>query len=252
MEKLYELYERYRDYILSFILLVIIITSEAFLYYKLDSNINENIKTNKEDKTIIKKEKDNSNTKKELIYVDVKGEVQSPGVYSFEKGRVIDAIDKAGGITNNADTSINNLGKKLSDEMVIIIYSKSEIKKIQKVLRKKKKAIEKCNELTSNNSCLTENDLIFNENKTNAIKEKEKVNSKNNNTNNNSRKVSGKISINTASKEELMTLTGIGESKAEKIIEYRNNNKFTDISEIKNVKGIGESIFEKIKDNITI
>ena len=48
-----------------------------------------------------------------------------------------------------------------------------------------------------------------------------------------------------------MTLSGIGESKAENIIEYRKQNKFNDISDIKNVKGIGDSIFEKIKNNIT-
>ena len=47
-----------------------------------------------------------------------------------------------------------------------------------------------------------------------------------------------------------MTLTGIGESKADKIIEYRKNNKFNTIEDIKNISGIGDSIFEKIKDNI--
>lgn len=251
MDKFYELYERYRDYILSFLLLIIIISSEVFMYYKLDSSIEKNNRSNSEEKTVIKEEKNNSNSQKELVYVDVKGEVKSPGVYSFETGRVIDAIDKAGGTTNNADTSINNLGKKLTDEMVIIIYSKNEVKKMMKVLKKKKKAIDKCNEVISNNSCLTEKDLTFNENIKNKEKEKPKSNS-NSKSESNKTNISGKISINTASKKELMTLTGIGESKAEKIIEYRNNNKFTDISEIKNVKGIGESIFEKIKDNITI
>ena len=62
-----------------------------------------------------------------------------------------------------------------------------------------------------------------------------------------------KISLNHATKEELLTLTGIGESKANLIIEYRNQNGgFKTIEEIKNVKGIGDKMFEKIKDNITI
>lgn len=249
MEKIYELYERYRDYILSFILLIIIIISELFMYYKLNNSIEKNIMINNEKPTIIKEEKTEKAENKDIIYVDVKGEVISPGVYSFEKGRVIDAINKAGGTTNSADTSINNLGKKLTDEMVIIIYSKNEVKKMMKVINKKKKAIEQCNKVVSNNSCITENDISNNESTSvNKNDKKEKSNNKLNNSN----KVSEKISLNTASKKELMTLTGIGESKAEKIIEYRNNNKFTDISEIKNIKGIGDSIFEKIKDNITI
>ena len=61
------------------------------------------------------------------------------------------------------------------------------------------------------------------------------------------------ININTATLEELMTLSGVGESKALSIIEYRNNvGGFKSIEEIKNVSGIGDAAFEKIKNNITI
>ena len=49
-----------------------------------------------------------------------------------------------------------------------------------------------------------------------------------------------------------MTLTGIGEAKADDIISYRNNTPFTTIEDIKKVKGIGDSIFDKIKDRLTI
>ena len=252
MEKLYELYERYRDYILSLFLLIIIISSEVFMYYKLNDVIEKNSRIKTEEKHILKDNKQEEKDKKELLYVDVKGEVLTPGVYSFEKGRVIDAVNKAGGITEKADTSINNLGKKLVDEMVIIIYSKTEVKKMMRVIEKKKKAIEKCNEITSNNSCITENDITFNENAKKISSGTNKTKSTNNNGSKNTNKSSLKISINNASKKELMTLSGIGESKAKNIIDYRNKNKFNDISEIKNVKGIGDSIFEKIKDNITI
>ena len=252
MEKLYELYERYRDYILSLFLLIIIISSEVFMYYKLNDVIEKNSRIKTEEKHILKDNKQEEKDKKELLYVDVKGEVLTPGVYSFEKGRVIDAVNKAGGITEKADTSINNLGKKLVDEMVIIIYSKTEVKKMMRVIKKKKKAIEKCNEITSNNSCITENDITFNENDKKISSGTNKTKSTNNNSSKNTNKSSLKISINNASKKELMTLSGIGESKAKNIIDYRNKNKFNDISEIKNVKGIGDSIFEKIKDNITI
>jgi competence protein ComEA len=61
-----------------------------------------------------------------------------------------------------------------------------------------------------------------------------------------------KININTASKEMLMTLKGIGESTANKIINYRNNNPFESIEDIKKVSGIGDFIYEKIKDFITV
>lgn len=62
----------------------------------------------------------------------------------------------------------------------------------------------------------------------------------------------GAININTASKEELMTLKGIGETTAEAIIEYRKENKFTKIEDIKNVKGIGDKKFESIKEDIEV
>lgn len=60
------------------------------------------------------------------------------------------------------------------------------------------------------------------------------------------------ININTGSKEELMTLTGIGEKTAESIIEYRSKNRFEKIEDLKKVNGIGDQKFENIKDKITI
>ncbi len=61
-----------------------------------------------------------------------------------------------------------------------------------------------------------------------------------------------KVALNSATKEELMTISGIGESKAISIIEYREKSPFTKIEDILNVSGIGEALFEKIKAFITI
>ena len=161
------------------------------------------------------------------IIVDIKGQVNNPGVYSFrpsDNARINDLIKKAGGLAKDADTSTINLSKKLEDEMIIIIYSKSEITNYTKTQDDLKKKLEICENKLKNDACI-------------------KVESEVKNT---------KVNINEASIEELETLTGIGKSKAEKIVEYRKKTKFKTINDILNVDGIGESIFASIKDNITV
>ena len=160
--------------------------------------------------------------KAESFYVDIKGNVNNPGVYEFTSGdRVIDAIEVAGGLAKNANTNNINLSKKLSSEMVIYVYSNKEGKNNDN--------------LSCNNICDVE---VIEVN--NCI---EKNNVENTNL----------INLNKATLEDLLTLTGIGESKAKSIIEYRDTNgNFKDINELKNVSGIGDALFEKIKSNITI
>lgn len=144
-----------------------------------------------------------------------------------ETSRVIDVIEKAGGLTKNADTSVINLSKKITDEMVIIIYSKDQVRDFQKTKEIEKQVEDKCNQLDENS---LKNDACINS--SNVLK--------------------GKVSINTATKEELMTLSGIGESKAKDIINFREQNgPYNTIEDIKKVPGIGESIFATIKENIT-
>ena len=70
-----------------------------------------------------------------------------------------------------------------------------------------------------------------------------------NNNNNNNNQL---IDINTCTIDELLTLPGIGESKANNIIEYRKKNKFNTINDIMNVSGISESLFNKIKEYIKV
>lgn len=64
--------------------------------------------------------------------------------------------------------------------------------------------------------------------------------------------LNNKININTASKELLMSLDGIGDVYSQRIIEYRDKIKFSTIEDVKKIKGIGEKTFEKIKDKITV
>lgn len=165
------------------------------------------------------------------IVVDIKGRVKKPGIYRIDLSldrRISDVITMAGGLLVDADTSITNLSKKIFDEMVIIIYSKEQVKNFVKV---------KEEETIKNDACNNQCDS--------CIEKENEIND--NNTINNEL-----VNINTASLDKLMTLPGIGESKAIAIIEYRKNNPFKTIEEIMNVSGIGESVYNKIKDYIKI
>lgn len=161
-----------------------------------------------------------------LYKVDIKGAVKNPGVYELEQGkRVIDAINKAGGLLNYSNTSTINLSKYLIDEMVIVVYTNDEISKMKEE-NIKIEYIEKecvCPEI-KNDACITE------EKKENTL-----------------------VNINIASLEELMTIPKIGESKAKDIIKYREeNNGFKNIEEIKNINGIKDATYESIKEYITV
>ena len=213
--------------IVSIILILLILT--IFYWLNLKKN---NKKVIKKDKEVVQKlEKKDEKEVEKSVKVDIKGEINNPGIYELDESmRVIDVIELAGGLTNNADTSVINLSKKLKDEMVIIIYSKYQVKNFEATKEKEKVVEEKC--IRENENAL-KNDACINDN-----------NSKDTNT-------QSKININTASLEELQTLPGVGESKAKSIIEYREKQKFKTIEDIKNVTGIGDSLFAKIKENIT-
>ena len=181
--------------------------------------------------------------------VEIKGSVASPGVYELdENSRVIDVVNLAGGLLEDANTSLINLSKKISDEMVIIIYSNQQIEEL-----KKENIVTEYVYIESECKCPdTINDACINE----YVEDNEEANKKENSNeldNVTENIQTDKISINKATSEELQTITGIGLTKAKNIIEYRNiNGDFKSIEDIKNVNGIGDSTFEKIKDQITI
>lgn len=86
-----------------------------------------------------------------------------------------------------------------------------------------------------------------------ATKDKKKVTNEEQSSHNDASSVLDKVNINTASREELMTLSGIGESKAAQIVSYREaNGRFQKIEDIMNISGIKEGVFSKIEDYITV
>lgn len=218
--------------LISLLIVVLITLIISLINYYFGEEKKEDVTIVKEDFTE-KKENNNLNDIK-TVFVDVKGAVNQPGVYEIdEERRIIDAINLAGGLSDNADTINLNLSKKVKDEMYIVIYTKEEIYNYKLNNEIKNEPIV-CASLecdcpdTSNDACIQEESNFKDE-------------------------ITNKISINSASKEELMKLSGIGESKANAIISYREENgNFKSLDDIKKVSGIGESLYENIKDNITL
>jgi competence protein ComEA len=142
--------------------------------------------------------------------VHISGQVYKPGLVELESGsRVVDAVNKAGGLKEDADLDRINLAKKLADEEKIYV--------------------PKVGENTDNVSDI-------------SIAEGSDIGDN----------TDGKIDINNATKEELISLPGIGEVIADRIIDYRKNNRFKTIEDIKNVSGIGSKKYEGIKDLIKV
>ena len=155
--------------------------------------------------TVLAEKTEVSTTQETVIFVDIKGAVKNPGVYQMKAGdRVKDAIDAAGGLTEEADSQKVNLAKRLEDQMVIVVP----------------KVGEEVEEIPAG------------ETSKEATKE-------------------GKVNINTATVEELKTLKGVGEKKAEAIIEYRKKNgSFQTKEDLMKVRGIGKKLFESFQERI--
>jgi len=201
--------------IIYLVLITIILISAIiynFLYIKNEKN--EIINEFEEIEEEIKVEEA---IEKKSIFVDVSGEVMTPGLYELKEGaRINDAISIAGGVTSLADLTTVNLAYILQDAMKITIPKKETKKTVQKNVTLKPTV-------------------------TTSI------------TTNTSESLLELVNINTASKDELKRLEGIGDATAKKIIDYRDKNgSFKTKEDIKNVSGIGTSKYEKIKEKIVI
>lgn len=179
------LIKKYLKYIITFFVCIIAFTF-IYAYTKDKKEVNTNsvkkLSITKAEK--IKESK--TDDKEKTVFVDVKGAVNTPGVYELNDGkRIIDAINTAGGLADNANTININLSKKLTDEMYIVIYTKNEIANYKKTSSGK---IE-----CASNECVcpdTNNDGCI---KKSTTKSSDKTSS--------NKETNGKVSINTASKE---------------------------------------------------
>ena len=176
---------------------VVAIAVIGLYFYKESKNSYTN-----EDEFAIVTENEEIPEKEEEITIHIIGEVKYPGIVILKTGqRIIDAIDAAGGETEEADLNKINLAQLLSDGDKIYVPSIND------------NEIEEYKDTTSRSST---------------------------------------VNINTATLEELTSLPGIGESTAQRIIDYRKQNgKFKNIDDLKNVSGIGESKFNNLKEKIT-
>ena len=158
-----------------------------------------------------------------MMAIHVTGEVKNPGVVKVKQGsRIEDIIEAAGGLTENADITNVNLAFEVEDGMKIRIPSNDEG--------------------NENEGNIIEHYITQDSGKGVIVSEDKS-----------SENLSLVININTANETELEQLPGIGASIAGRIIDYRNKNgKFKAIEDIKNVTGIGETKFEKIKDFIKV
>ena len=157
-----------------------------------------------------------SKTKGLTVYVS--GEVKNPGMYEMPAGsRAQEAIEKAGGMTLKANVNKVNLAKKCKDGMQINVPALS-------VKQAKTRAGSSQGRRSAGNVNSTE---VEQENLTT-------------------------VNLNSATIEELENLPGVGQTTAQKIIEYRQQRRFDKIEDVMNVKGIGKAKFQKMKNYLEI
>ena len=213
---------------ISIIVIIMIIIIGYFIYQRKNEFTMNEEEVSKENSIKETKEETKEEKNKKII-VHISGAVKKEGIVELdENSRISDAIEKAGGIKENAEIKEINLAYKLEDGMKIYIPTKEEIQ---------------------NKETQGVNQYIYE-----GIKEDSfKGNSSQGNTEKKETIRNKKVNINKASQEELDSLPGIGPSTASKILEYRKQNgNFKNIEDIKEVSGIGESKFEKIREMITV
>ena len=171
---------------------------------------------------------DASSEEEKTLVVHICGAVSAPGVYELPAGsRIIDAVEAGGGFLPEADEACCNLAEEIVDGCQIYIMTKSE--SCADGQTEKKAGIQ-----TSPDSDMQTTDRNVRSNSATALE-------------------NGLVNLNTADIAALMTLPGIGESRAKAIISYREQHgAFAQIEDIMKISGIKQAAFSKIKDKITV
>ena len=171
---------------------------------------------------------DASSEEAKTLVVHICGAVSAPGVYELPAGsRIIDAVEAGGGFLPEADEACCNLAEEIVDGCQIYIMTKTE--SCADGQTEKKAGIQ-----TSPDSDMQTTDRNVRSNSAPALE-------------------NGLVNLNTADIAALMTLPGIGESRAKAIISYREQHgAFAQIEDIMKISGIKQAAFSKIKDKITV
>jgi competence protein ComEA len=185
-----------------------------------------------------------------IIKVYVCGAVNNSGVYELSSGdRIADAIDAAGGFSTEAATEYLNLAMVVSDGMKIQVPTTDEIEELEKV-EAQSSSDNQADGSADTSFVVTGDGKPVDTNKQNSEADNTSALSSCDNASDSSNVL---VNINTAGVDELCTLSGIGKSRADAIIAYRNENgPFKSIEDIKKVSGIKDKVFEQIKDSITV
>jgi len=159
------------------------------------------------------------------VFVHICGAVRTPDVYEVPRdARIIDVIKLAGGFTDEADSDYHNLAGTVADGQKIYVPTEQEVTD----------GLVPPPEL--NTVAVTETGEVSDAANAGSTGEE-----------------GDKVNINTATVEELKTLNGIGDKRAQDIIDYRNSNgNFKNIEDIKKVNGIKDGVYSKICDDITV
>lgn len=197
--------------------IIAVLVAIGIIYFINNKNQTNNIELDENILVSNQNTKQMSQDTEKIVIVHITGSVKNPGIVKLKEGsRIEDAIEAAGGLTENADISNVNLAYVLDDGTKIKIPNLDD-------------------------EDIGDEDVVLKDSGEGIIQKDEKT------TNTNI------VNINKATENELSTLPGIGNSLATRIVEYRKQNgNFKTIEDIKNVSGIGESKFANIKDFISI
>lgn len=211
------------------IIAVMVIMIIAFAVFVIRDSGTDDMDISENDSAFVNEGENENASPAGTLMVDVSGAVKKPSVVELPaNSRVQDAIDAAGGLKKDADITNVNRAAFVSDGEKILIPSKNPA------------GGSISSDGMSDGSSSGLSGGSSNGSATNSSQ-----------TSSSSGIVNGKVSLNSASSEELQTLTGIGPALATRIIEYREHNgSFKTIEDLKQVSGIGDKTFDKLKDFI--